>query len=42
VESAVAEVLILNGLAESCFYITVNDVGGKILGEFEGLRGGDA
>ena len=38
-EPAIAEVLILNGLEESCFYKVVNEMDGKILGEFEGPRG---
>jgi hypothetical protein len=42
VESTVAEVLILNGLREDGFYKMVNGVSGKILGEFEGPRGGGA
>jgi len=42
VESAVAQVLILNRLAESIFYKIVNEVDGKILGEFEGPPGGGA
>ena len=41
-ESAVVEVLILNGLGESSFYKIVTWEGRKILVEFEGPRGGDA
>jgi hypothetical protein len=42
VESTVAEVLILNGLEKYDFYKVVKGVRGKILGEFEGPRGGGA
>jgi hypothetical protein len=42
VESTLAEVLILDGLAEGGFYKVVTWEGLKILGDFEGLRGGDA
>lgn len=38
----VAEVLILSGIEEDYFYKMVNGVGGRILGEFEGPRGGGA
>lgn len=41
-EPAIAEVLILNGLAEIVVYKVVNKVDEKILGEFEGPRGGGA
>ena len=41
-ESTLAEVLILNELGEGGFYKIVTYVGRGILGEFEGLRGGDA
>ncbi len=41
-ESTFVEVLILNGLRNGCFYKMVNGVIGKILGEFEGPRGGGA
>ena len=41
-ESAVAEVLILNGLGESGFYEMVTSVELKILLGFQGPRGGDA
>ena len=41
-ESTVAEVLILNGLGDDGFYKMVTGVSGKILGEFEGPRGGGA
>jgi hypothetical protein len=39
-ESTVAEVLILNGFGNDSFYEMVNGVKRKILGEFEGPRGG--
>jgi hypothetical protein len=42
VESTLVEVLILNGLEECGFYKVVTWVGLKILGEFEGRRGGGA
>ena len=38
-ESTLLEVLILNGLGEGGFCKVVNQVGRKILAEFEGLRG---
>jgi hypothetical protein len=40
VESTVVEVLILNGFGEGGFYKMVILAERKILGEFEGLRGG--
>jgi hypothetical protein len=42
VESILAEVLILDGLGESSYYTVVIFVGLKILGDFEGRRGGGA
>jgi hypothetical protein len=42
VESTDAEVLLLKGLGEEGLYQVVNGVSGKILGEFEGPRGGGA
>jgi len=42
VESTLAEVLILDGLGGGGFYRIVTWEALKILGEFEGLRGGDA
>jgi hypothetical protein len=42
VEPTLAEVLILNDLGEGGFDKVVNYVGRRMLGEFEGLRGGDA
>jgi hypothetical protein len=42
VESTLAEVLILEGLGEDSSYKMVTWVGLKILGEFEGRRGGGA
>ena len=41
-ESTLAKVLIVNELGEGDFYEIVTYVGRRILGEFEGLRGGDA
>ena len=41
-ESTLAEVLLLNELGEEGLYQVVNVVSGKILGEFEGQRGGSA
>ena len=41
-ESTLAEVLILKELGDSGYYKMVTYVGRKILGESEGLRGGDA
>ena len=41
-ESTLAEVLILKELGDSEFCKVVTYVARKILGEFEGLRGGDA
>jgi hypothetical protein len=42
VESTLAEVLILHGLGEDGCYEVVIWVGLKVLGEFEGRRGGGA
>jgi len=42
VESTVVEVLIVKELGENGFYEMVTWVGLKILGEFEGRRGGGA
>jgi len=42
VQSAVVEVLILNGLGEDGFYKVVTCEGRKISVKFEGPRGGDA
>ena len=39
-ESTLVEVLILNGFGEGGLYKIVTWVGWKILGEFEGPRGG--
>ena len=41
-ESTLVEVLILKELSDGCIYKVVILVGRKILGEFEGQRGGDA
>ena len=41
-ESALVEVLILNGLGADSYYKVVTDVVLKILRVFEGRRGGDA
>jgi hypothetical protein len=41
-ESTLVEVLILDGLREDDFYKVVIWVGLKILGEFDGPRGGGA
>jgi hypothetical protein len=42
VESTVVEVLILKGFGENGFYKVVTRVALRILGEFEGRRGGGA
>ena len=41
-ESTLVEVLILKELGDGGYYKVVTCVGRRILGEFEGRRGGDA